>query len=78
MKLNEVFDSPWTSWQVEDSPFGIERIDSKYYSIFRKFGSNRIYLREQGFISRAQALAYLEPMVEKYRSSIVTAILEAN
>jgi hypothetical protein len=74
MKLNEVFDSPWTSWQLENSPFGIEKIQPRYFAIFRKWGNKRIYLRGQGFTSRKQAHDYLVPMVEKYRSSIITDI----
>lgn len=57
-------------------PFGIEKIDSRDYVVFREFGSRRIYLRAESFTSKAQAFAYLEPMVEKYASSIITAIVE--
>lgn len=55
-------------------PFGIEKISNRDYVVFREFGKRRIYLREDGFISKAQALSYLSPIVEKYSNSIITAI----
>jgi hypothetical protein len=55
-------------------PFGVEKIALREYIVFREFGSRRIYLRADSFTSKAQALAYLEPMVEKYASSIITAV----
>lgn len=56
-------------------PFGIEKIAPRDYVVFREFGSRRIYLRADSFTSKEQAFAYLEPMVEKYSSSIITALV---
>ena len=55
-------------------PFGIEQIAPRDFVVFREFGSRRIYLRAEGFTSKAQALDYLAPIVEKYSNSIITAI----
>lgn len=57
-------------------PFGIEKIAPRDYVVFREFGSRRIYLRADSFTSKEQATAYLEPVIEKYSSSIITAIVE--
>lgn len=77
MELRTVTDSAWDSWLVGESPFGIEKISSRDFVIFRMWGSNRVYLREEPFISRKQAHDYLVPMIEKYNSSIITALVEA-
>jgi hypothetical protein len=74
LKLIEIYDSAWQSWQIEGVPFGIEKIAPRDYVIFRLLGSRRLYLRDTGFTSRDMALLYLESMVEKYKSSIITAI----
>lgn len=74
LKLITITDSAWSSWQVEGTPFGIEKIANRDYVVFRLWGKNRIYIREDGFTSRDMALLYLEEMVRKYRESIITAI----
>ena len=75
LKLIEIYDSAWQSWQIDGVPFGIEKIAPRDYVIFRIWGnSKRLYLRDTGFTSRDMALLYLENMVEKYRSSIITAL----
>jgi hypothetical protein len=55
-------------------PFGIEKIAPRDYVVFREFGSRRIYLRADSFTSKAQALDYLNPIVENYSNSIITAM----
>ena len=74
LKLITITDSAWDSWQVEGTPFGIEKIAPRDYVVFRFWGKNRIYMRDTGFTSRDMALLYLEEMVRKYRESIITAI----
>jgi hypothetical protein len=74
LKLIEIYDSAWQSWQIDGVPFGIEKIAPRDYVIFRIWGGKRLYLRDTGFTSRDMALLYLENMVEKYRSSIITAL----
>jgi len=74
MKLIKDEKSVWETHFIEGFPFGIEKISSRDYVVFRLFGSRRIYLREDGFTSKAQALAYLAPVVENYSNSIITAI----
>lgn len=66
------------SWRVDGSPFGIEKIDARDFVIFRLWANRRVYLRRDGFSSRAMALRYLEPMVSNYRNSIITAITEGD
>ena len=74
MKLVKHHESVWETHFIEGYPFGIEKIAPRDYVAFRMWGGNRIYLRDEGFTSKAQALAYLEPIVEKYQSSIITAV----
>lgn len=74
MKLIKDEKSVWETHFIEGFPFGIEKIDSRDYVVFRLFGSRRVYLREDGFTSQAQALTYLAPVVENYNNSIITAI----
>lgn len=74
MKLIKDENSVWETHFIEGFPFGIEKIDLRDYVVFRLFGSRRIYLREDGFTSKEQALAYLVPVVENYSNSIITAI----
>lgn len=74
MKLIKDTASAWETHMVDGYPFGIEKIDSRDYVIFRLWGNRRVYLRDEGFTSRAQAAAYLERDVENYRNSIVTAV----
>jgi hypothetical protein len=70
--------SVWETHMVKGYPFGIEKIDSRDYVVFRLFGSRRIYLREDGFTSKAQAMAYLENDIKTYENSIITALEESN
>lgn len=74
MKLIKDSASVWETHLVEGYPFGIEKIAPRDYVIFRLWGGRRVYLRDEGFVSKAQALAYLEPIIEKYESSIVVAV----
>jgi hypothetical protein len=74
LQLRKSLNDVWETHYVFGYPFGIEKIDSRDYVVFREFGSRRIYLREDGFTSKEQALAYLAPIVEKYNNSIITAI----
>lgn len=74
MKLIKDAASVWETHLVEGYPFGIEKIAPRDYVIFRLWGGRRVYIRDEGFISKAQALDYLRPMVEKYEASIITAV----
>jgi hypothetical protein len=74
LQLRKSLNDAWETHYVFGYPFGIEKIAPRDYVVFREFGSRRIYLREDGFTSKEQALAYLAPMVEKYSNSIITAI----
>lgn len=74
LQLKKSLNDVWETHYVFGYPFGIEKISSRDYVVFREFGSRRIYLREEGFTSKAQALAYLSPIVENYSNSIITAI----
>jgi hypothetical protein len=74
LQLRKSLNDVWETHYVFGYPFGIEEIAPRDYVVFREFGSRRIYLREDGFTSKEQALTYLAPMVEKYSNSIITAI----
>lgn len=74
MKLIKDEASIWETHLVEGYPFGIEKIAPRDYVIFRLWGGRRVYIRDEGFTSKAQAIDYLTPMVEKYEASIITAI----
>lgn len=74
MRLIKDTASIWETHLVEGYPFGIEKISPRDYVIFRLWGARRVYIRDEGFTSKAQALAYLTPMVEKYENSIITAV----
>jgi len=73
MLKTQKIEGAWETYMVEDVPFGVEKIDSRDWVIFRMFGNTRIYLREDGFTSKEQALTYLERDVRTYKSSIITA-----
>jgi hypothetical protein len=73
MKLIEL-EGGFPSWQVVETPFGIEKIDNRDFVVFRLWNGNRVYLRDNGFTSREMACLYLEKIVENYRSSIIEAI----
>lgn len=75
MKLIKDSASVWETHLIEGYPFGIEKIDARDYVVFRIWGGHRIYLRDEGFTSKAQALDYLTPIVQKYESSIITAVI---
>ena len=74
LQLKKSLNDVWETHYVFGYPFGIEKIDSRDFVVFREWGSRRIYLREEGFTSKAQALDFLAPIVEKYASSIITAL----
>jgi len=75
LQLKKSTNDVWDTDYVWGYPFGIEKIDSRCYVTFREFGSRRCYLNNsQMFASKAQALAYLEPIIEKYNDSIVVAV----
>ena len=75
MKLVKDSASVWQTHLIEGYPFGIEKIDARDYVVFRMWGGRRVYLRDEGFTSKAQALDYLTPIVQKYESSIITAVI---
>ena len=74
-------DNPYV-WQVEGTPFGVEKIDRNTYAPFRLWGNNRLYVGEytsEGrkdllFRSRREAMDYVEEAVKNYQSQIITAI----
>ena len=74
MKLIKDSESAWETYMIEGYPFGIEKIATRDYVVFRLWGARRVYLRDEGFTSKAQALAYLSPIVDQYESSIIRAI----
>jgi hypothetical protein len=74
MRLIKDSASVWETHLIEGYPFGIEKIAPRDYVIFRLWGRQRVYIRDTGFTSKAQALAYLEPMVENYEASIIRAV----
>jgi hypothetical protein len=74
MKLIKDSESAWETYMIEGYPFGIEKIAPRDYVVFRLWGSRRVYLRDEGFTSKAQALAYLAPIVDHYERSIIRAI----
>jgi hypothetical protein len=76
LQLRKSLKDVWETDYVFGYPFGIEKIAPRDYVVFREFGSRRIYLRENSFTSKAQALDYLNPIVEKYSNSIITAITQ--
>lgn len=73
MKLIEL-SGGFPAWQVDKTPFGIEKIDRGDYVVFRLWNNNRVYLRDTGFTSRDMACLYLEEIVKNYRASIITAL----
>jgi len=74
-------DNPYV-WQVEGTPFGVEKIDHACYAPFRLWNGNRVYIGEYTdkgrsdltFRLRREAMAYVEEVVKNYRDSIVTAL----
>ena len=70
-------------WQVEGTPFGVEKIDHVCYAPFRLWGKARLYVGAFGesgkrenvlFRSRREAMAYVEEAVKNYQSQIITAL----
>ena len=74
MKLVKDTASTWETHLVEGYPFGMEKIAPRDYVIFRLWGGRRVYLRDEGFTSKAQAMTYLEPVIAKYEASIIVAV----
>lgn len=70
-------------WQVEGTPFGVEKIDNACYAPFRLWNNNRLYVGEYTdkgrkdllFRSRREAFAYVEKAVSEYKSKAVTFVL---
>ena len=73
LKLIEI-EGGFPSWQIDGTPFGIEKIDHRDYVVFRLWGKTRVYIRDTGFSSRDMACLYLADMVEKYNSSIIELV----
>ena len=80
MKLIEDKASAWQTFMVADTPYGIEKIDSRCFYIFRLWGRERKYIRDRedfrrevNFSSKAKAIAYLEPIVAQYQENIVVS-----
>lgn len=68
--------SAWDSWQLEGTPFGIEKIGPRDYVVFRMWGRERVYLsvtRDKGFTSREFSYLYLLEKAREYEKSIITA-----
>jgi hypothetical protein len=71
-------DNPYV-WQVEGTPFGIEKIDHAYYVPFRLWNKARLYVgafqagkRESvTFSSRQEAMKYVEEAVKEYQNRII-------
>lgn len=69
-------------WQIEGTPFGVEKIDSATYAPFRMWNKSRVYVgkyTDEGrsnltFKSRNEAFAYVEAAVREYRASIIAAV----
>ena len=64
----------WESWQLEGTPFGIERIGPRDYVVFRVWGRERCYLsitKDKGFTSRNFSQLYLEEKAREYEESII-------
>lgn len=69
-------------WQVEGTPFGVEKIDNACYAPFRLWNNRRVYIgrytnegrKDLTFRSRREAMAYVEEAVREYQSQIITAL----
>ena len=70
-------------WQVEGTPFGVEKIDRNTYVPFRLWGKARLYVGAFGesgkrenvlFRSRREAMAYVEKAVKQYQANIIEAV----
>lgn len=69
-------------WQVEGTPFGVEKIDSSCYVPFRLWGRERVYMgvydhngkrKDLIFSSRREAMRFVEGKVKEYLESVITA-----
>ena len=65
-------------WQIEGTPFGVEKIDRAYYVPFRLWGRERIYVTKEGeplaFSSRREAMRYTEEKTRQYLASAIRAV----
>ncbi len=69
-------------WQVEGTPFGVEKIDRATYAPFRLWNNRRVYVGEYDdkgrkdliFRSQREAFAYVEEAVKEYKSQIIEAV----
>lgn len=78
MKLIKDTASAWETYRVEEFPlWGIEKIDRGAWYIFRQWGGERIYLRQEGDLGRGlakdKAIALLREEIEKYRANIIVS-----
>ena len=62
-------------WNLENSPFGIEKIDKGVYLPFRLWGKARVYVRKDNenlvFSTRQQAMKYTEGAYKVYLSKVI-------
>lgn len=75
-KLIPIEGSVWESWQLEGTPFGIEKIAPYDYVVFRMWGRERVYMsitKDKGFTSREFSYLYLLEKAREYEESIVVA-----
>ena len=69
-------------WQVEGTPFGVEKIDRATYAPFRLWNNHRVYVgqyddqgrKELTFPSRGEAQQYVEAAVREYRARIIEEV----
>lgn len=70
-------------WQVEGTPFGVEKIDNACYAPFRLWGKARLYVGAFGesgkrenvlFRLRREAMDYVEKAVKEYQAQIIEAV----
>lgn len=65
-------------WNVEGTPFGVEKIDGNTYAPFRLWGKARAYVTREGepltFGSRREAMRYVEQAVKQYQESVIVGL----
>lgn len=69
-------------WQVEGTPFGVEKIENACYAPFRLWNKARLYVGAFGksgkrenvlFSSRREAMTYVEKAVKEYQAQAIEA-----
>lgn len=69
-------------WQIENSPFGVEKIDNGAYAPFRLWNNARVYIGYTGennkretvlFSTRFGAMEFLEKAYKEYLSTAITS-----